>query len=130
MSTPETNYRTTITSSSREFTAREKLRMMDTTGAQKLNEIIESNNHIDITVSAWAVLHIENNMSEDKEYDTYVILDTEGNIYSTGSSSFATAFANIALVMEAEQDDEYTIRVFSRPSKKFKGKSYITCSLL
>jgi hypothetical protein len=130
MSTTQGNYKVTIEKSSRELTAREKLKVMDTTGAEKLNEITENGVQVEIKVSAWAVLHIENDKAEDKEYSNYVIMDTDGAVYTTGSSSFGKAFEQIAEVMKDEPEEDFTIRVFSRPSKNFKGKSFLTCSLV
>ena len=78
---------------------------------------------------AWAVLDIHNEKSEDKDYQNFIIIDENGQKYVTGSKSFWSSFRGIYDEMNGS-DEEWGIKIFSSPSKNYKGKSFITCSLV
>ena len=74
--------------------------------------------------------------SEDAASDRYfrirvsfIIIDENGQKYVTGSKSFWSSFRGIYDEMNGS-DEEWGIKIFSSPSKNYKGKSFITCSLV
>ena len=90
----------TITESSREFKGKEALKLKDIGNAIRLNSAINDaeDNKVVFTPEAWAVLHIENDNAkegQDKEYINYIVIDTDGNKYITGSESFFTSLKDI-----------------------------------
>lgn len=116
---------------SKEVPAKERIKLKDTTNAISLDEATQENDSLIISPAFYAVLEVHNEKSEDKDYSKYLIVDRSGTKYVTGSKSFITAFEDIAKDMQAfAPDEEYDIEVYRRESANYKGKSFITCSLV
>lgn len=118
-------YKTTITETSAELTAREKLMMEDTTDAAKLNDIEEE---LIISPKAYAILHGEDDEGVNEPYDKIIVIDTEGNKYTTGSKAFRDNFLKIWNVM-SEEAEPYQIKVYKVKSRNRDG-SFLTCSII
>lgn len=128
MANKERNYRAEIVDSSRELTAIEKVKFKDTSDCIKLDEVLNDVEQIKIEVDSYVVLKIHNDNSDDKEYNTFIIIDKEGNKYSTGSNSFFNSFMDI---MDELQDveDRWELKIYKVESKNYKGKFFISCSV-
>ena len=123
-------YEVKIAESSKELTARDKIRLKDTTGAKQLNELVKDGEVI-ITPVAYAVLDVHNDKAkDDKDYNQYLIEDASGEIYITGSSSLWEAFKGIFDELDAEGETGWSIKVYGLPSKNYKDKIFLTCSLM
>lgn len=126
-------YSVKIIESSKELTAREKISAKDFSNAMALDtELIDTNSTVVITPAAYLILGVHNEHSKnDKDYKKYLIIDTAGNKYVTGSESFFTAFLDIFNAMaEDAPGEEYSIEVYKKPSKNYQGKHFLTCSIL
>lgn len=121
------NFKATVKMASKELTNREKLFVKDTTNAVKLDEVLKADEKLVITPSYFAILSIHNDRSDTKDYEQYVIVDGEGNKFYTGSPSFWQAFTDINDEMGSE---EYSVEVYKRESKNYKGKYFLTCSII
>ena len=121
-------YSATIVRASKDLTAREKIMFKDTTNAISLDEATQEKSIV-IAPVAWAVIAVHNEASDSKDYEKIVIMDDKGDKYVTGSVSFREAFSDIDTDMRADGED-YCIMVYRRESKSYKGKSFITCSLV
>lgn len=121
-----TDYEVKVSEASVELTPRDRIKVKDTTDAIGLDKATQEAPVL-ISVAWYAVLDIHNEKGEDKDYRTYIIVDTDGTRYKTGSSSFWNAFMNIFSELEGEQFD---IKVYRMPSKNRQGKDFITCSLV
>lgn len=122
-------YKVTIKEVSKELTARERIMMKDTSNATKLDEAASGDSPLVIQPSSYAVLGIHNEKSDNIDYDNYIIMDNAGNKFVTGSPSFWTSFKEIWEEM-ANEDDEYSIEVYKKDSKNYKGKQFLTCSIV
>ena len=122
-----TGYSVSIAWSSRELSAKERIQLKDTTSALKLDEVTQTES-ITIAPMLYAELDIHNEMSDNKEYKNYIVVDADGRKYVTGSASFWTSFMDIAREMENE-DEDWSIEVYRMPSKNYKGKEFITCTI-
>lgn len=118
-------YKVSITETSAELTAREKLMMEDTTNAVRLNDI---EGELTITPKAYAILHGEDDEGENDPYDKIIITDEEGQKYTTGSKAFRDNFLKIWNTM-AEENEPYQIKIYKVKSNKREG-SFITCSII
>lgn len=118
-------YKVSITETSAELTAREKLMMEDTTNAVRLNDI---EGELIITPKAYAILHGEDDEGENDPYDKIIITDEEGQKYTTGSKAFRDNFLKIWNTM-AEENEPYQIKIYKVKSNKRDG-SFITCSII
>lgn len=128
-------YKTTVVESNREsLTGRERIMLMDTGNALSIDSLTQQakleGQKCVIGVDTWALLKIENDKADDKEYENIVILDREGEKYVTGSKSFISTFLNIARALKESGDDDLVIQAFRKESKNYKGKDFITCSLV
>ena len=126
-----TGYTVEIAESSMELSAKERIKMKDTTNAIKLDELTqeEGNEQVTIEPQSYAVLNIHNEHSDqNKDYVIYVLVDKDGTKYVTSSHSFWTSFMNIYGEMENETEP-WSIVVYRVPSKNFKGKEFLTCSI-
>lgn len=127
-----TGYSAEIRECSKELTAREKIALKDYSNARQLDSELEDADSIIIAPAAYAVLDVHNEHSkQDKDYVKYLIIDTAGNKFVTGSPSFYTAFREIFDLMSSEAPgEEYSIEVYKKASKNYSGKSFITCSII
>ena len=121
------DYEVKIAASSRDLTARERLMFKDTSNAIRLDEAT-AKGAIVITPVAYAVLEIHNEKGDDKDYNNYVVVDSEGDKYVTGSASFWKAFEDIWDEMSGE-NEPFEIEIYRLESKNYKGKQFITCSI-
>ena len=122
-------YKVSISEVSKELTARERIMLKDTSNAVKLDEAANGDTPLVITPAAYAVLDIHNEKSDNVDYKNYIIMDASGTKYVTGSPSFWNSFIEIWEEMENEPE-EYSIEVYKMDSKNYKGKQFLTCSIV
>ena len=121
-------YSAKIVDTSREISAKEKIQLKDTTGAIKLDEVLEQG-PLTIKPDMYAVLAIHNEKSDNVDYENYLVKDVDGNTYVTGSESFFSSCRDIFDDMLGE-DEEWAIKIYKMDSKNYKGKQFITCSIV
>ena len=121
-------YSVLITETSKELTAKQRIALKDITNAVKLDEATQIEPVI-IDVDMYAVLNIHNEKSENPDYENYIVVDKNGTKYVTGSMSFWSSFMDIFSEMAGE-DEDYSIKAYRVPSKNYKGKDFITCSIV
>lgn len=124
-----TTYKAMVEDASWTMTAREKLRYTDLTDAIQLDEATQSGDVI-IDVDKWAVINVHNEKSDTVDYMKYVIIDKDAQVYVTGSESFWKSFVQIYEVMSEEGETTYSIKVYRRESKNYKGKDFLTCRII
>lgn len=123
------SYESTITNSSRELTARERIKLKDTTDALSMDEVTNEGRII-IEPDLWAEVSVHNGNAKDgqsTDYTKFIIIDKGGTKYATGSESFWAAFMEMVNEMG---DEEFSIEVYKVDSKNYKGKQFITCSIV
>lgn len=125
----DTTYKAMVEDASWTMTAREKLRYTDLTDAIQLDEATQSGDVI-IDVDKWAVINVHNEKSDTVDYMKYVIIDKDEQVYVTGSESFWKSFVQIYEVMSDEGETTYSIKIYRRESKNYKGKDFITCRII
>ena len=123
-----TGFEAKIREASKELTAKERVKFKDTTNAIQLDDATKGNPLV-IAPDFYVVLDIHNEHSEDKDYVKYIVVDKAGNKFVTGSESFFTAFKAIFEEMGGT-DEDYEIEVYRLPSKNYKGKEFLTCSIV
>lgn len=122
------DYKVEIVEANREFNARERLMIKDFSNANQLDTLTDENPVL-ITPKDYAILKVHNEHSKaEKDYTKFMIIDTAGNKYLTGSSSFIKSFLEIK--EEMGDDEEYSIEAYKVPSKNYQGKSFLTCSIV
>lgn len=121
-------YSVSIKETSKQLSAKERIMFKDTTSAKKIDEESQNGDFI-ITPSFYGILEVHNEKSDNVDYENYVIVDESGDKYVTGSASFWSSFMDIAKEMEGETE-EWAVKVFRVPSKNYKGKDFLTCSII
>lgn len=122
-------YKATLEFCSKELTAKERIQLKDTGNAIRLDEATKDGASIVIKPAFYAVLGIDNPMSESKNYKNYIVVDTDGKKYVTGSDTFYDTFSDIMSDMEGS-DEDFAIEIYSKESSNYKGKYFITCSII
>ena len=123
-----TGFEAKIREASKELTAKERVKFKDTTNAVQLDDVTKDKPLV-IAPDFYVILDIHNERSEDKDYVKYIVVDKAGNKFVTGSESFFTAFKSIFDEMGGT-DEDYEIEVYRLPSKNYKGKEFLTCSIV
>ena len=121
-------YSVKILEASKELTAKQKVQLKDTTDAIKLDDVTKSGAII-LDPDFYAVLQIHNENSDNKDYYNYLVVCKDGEKYVTGSESFWSSFEDIMSDMFGSEE-EFHIKVYKLPSKKYNGKEFITCSIV
>lgn len=126
------DYEVKIVDGSRKFTAKERIALKDLGDAIQLDEV--ANEPIIITPVDYAVLEVHNEKSDNHDYTKFIIIDADGQKYVTGSESFWRSFTDIMdEVSDAEEElkpGEWAIKVYKLESKNYKGKQFITCTIV
>ena len=123
------DYEVKIRETSKELTPRERIKIKDFTNAGQLDELCNDGEFI-ISPDFFAILDVHNERSEkDKDYVKYLIVDKAGNKFVTGSNSFFKSLMEIWEEMKPTGED-FDISVYKVPSKNYKGKSFLSCSIL
>lgn len=120
-------YSVSVVESSKELTAKEKVMLKDVSNAIKLDEATQ-NGKVIIKPVAYVVLSIHNEKSDNKDYENYLIIDENNDKYVTGSASFWNSFCDIWSDMAGEEE-EWMLECYRLPSKNYKGKDFLTCSI-
>lgn len=123
-----TGYSVKIVNASKELSARDRVAVKDTTNAIALDEATKDSPLV-IAIDYYVELAVHNEKSEDKDYKKYVVVDKAGNKFVTGSESFFTAMLEIMDEM-TDAGEDFEIQVYRMPSKNYKGKEFLTCSIV
>lgn len=123
------NYKVTIKNCSKELSGKEKVAIKDITDAMKLDSIVTPNECVTIYPDFTAILEVHNENADNKDYSIFVIVGKDGHKYITSSESFISSFENIQEEME-DEEEEWGVKVYKVESKNFKGRYFITCSIV
>lgn len=123
-----TGYSVKIVNASKELSARDRVAVKDTTNAIALDDATKDSPLV-IAIDYYVELAVHNEKSEDKDYKKYVVVDKSGNKFVTGSQSFFTAMLEIMDEM-SDSGENFEIQVYRMPSKNYKGKEFLTCSIV
>lgn len=125
-----TDYSVSIENASKELRKKERVMLKDTSDALKLDDVIQGEPII-INPDYWVMLMVHNEKSDNVDYPVYLIVDKNGTKYVTGSEAFWTTFSDIWDEMtEDEDDEEWQLKCYKLDSKNFKGKQFLTCSVI
>lgn len=120
-------YEAKIVDSSRDFTARERLKLKDTSDAVKLADAEEG---YMITPESWAKLEVHCDEAENTDFEIFCIMDTDGQVHYTSSDSFERAFRDIWNEMQADgSEEEWSVKLLRKKSKNFSS-DFLVCSIV
>ena len=122
-------YKATVSRASKELTAKEKIMLKDTSDAIKLDDVVKENPII-VEPDFYAMISIHNEKSDTKDYTKIVLVDKDGTKYTTGSMPFITTFEDIMDEMSYAGEEQFSLKIYPKESKNYKGKYFITCSII
>jgi len=124
-------YEVNIVSSTRELYPKEKIKLKDLSNSINLDNATQAEGKVVIDYDYHVLLNIHNEKSKDrKDYQNVVVVDKDGTKYNTGSESFLTTLEDITGEMLSAGEEDFSIEVYRKDSKNYKGKQFITCSVL
>lgn len=124
------NYSVTIAEASTEFRGKALLKVTDMMASAPLNDVVSAEQALILKVSDYAVVDIHNEAAKgDKDYKQYILIDADSNTYRTGSAAFYRTFKEIWDAM-ADSDENWELKVYKVPSKNYKGKDVILCTVV
>ena len=124
-------YEVNIVSSARELSPKEKIKLKDLSNSINLDNATQAEGKVVINYDYHVILEIHNEKSKDrKDYRNVVVVDKDGTKYNTGSESFLTTLEDITGEMLSAGEEDFSIEVYRKDSKNYKGKQFITCSVL
>lgn len=123
-------YSATIISSSRELTAKERIRFKDTSKAAQLDELVQPDQSFVLDYDFYLDIQVHNEHAKgnSKDYSKRVIVDTAGNAFVTGSESFITAMDDI--LKELAGEDDIQLECYKVASKNYQGKHFLSCTVV
>lgn len=123
-------YKAVVARASKELSVKEKIRLKDMSDAVKLDDEVKEQ-AIVIKPEFYAIINVHNEKSDTKDYTKIVIVDGDSGIkYTTGSMPFITTFEDIMQEMEDAGETDFSLKVYAKESKNYKGKYFITCSII
>ena len=126
-------YKAIVNGASKELTAKEKIMLKDTSNAFSLDELTQeaqfNNEKLILNIDYYVTIDVHNDKADDKDYQQFILVDKEGKKYYTGSTSFINNFIDIFDEL-TEAGEEVTIEIYRKESKNYKGKEFITCSVV
>lgn len=123
-------YKAVVARASKELSAKEKIMLKDMSDAVKLDDAVKEQ-AIVIKPEFYAIINVHNEKSDTKDYTKIVIVDADSGIkYTTGSMPFITTFEDIMDEMEDAEETDFSLKVYAKESKNYKGKYFITCSII
>ena len=123
-------YKAVVARASKELSAKEKIMLKDMSDAMKLDDEVKEQ-AIVIKPEFYAIINVHNEKSDTKDYTKIVIVDGDSGIkYTTGSMPFITTFEDIMQEMEDAGETDFSLKVYAKESKNYKGKYFITCSII
>ena len=124
-------YEVSIKETSKELTAKERIKIKDLSNSQNLDTLTQNEDSVIIDYDYHVILSIHNEKSKDRpDYENVVVVDKAGNKFNTGSNSFITSLEEIIDEMADAGEESIQIEVYRKPSKNYKGKDFITCSVI
>ena len=122
-------YNVSVIRATKELTPREKIRVKDFSNAVSLDEATKDGK-ITITYDYHVVLAVHNEKSDNKDYYKVVLVDGDGTKYVTGSEAFLTTLEQIVDEMIDAGESDFELEIYRKDSKNYKGKQFLTCSIV
>ena len=125
-------YKAKVVDSWKELSVKEKIAYKETDAYDKLDEMVTPDTPLVVSLENYITIHVENPASENPEYNQYLVVTTEGDVYVTSSDTFDSSIKSILEeIDEAGEDEvgEWQLKIYKRESNNFKGKHFLTCSI-
>lgn len=122
-------YSAKVIGASKDLSKKEQVMLKDVSDAIQLDEETTANGSVILDPDFWVEVAIHNEKVSPSDYKKLVIVDKTGQRYVTGSDSFMRTFTDICEDM-SDCDETYQVKVYRKPSKNYKDKEFLTCSII
>lgn len=122
-------YKVTIIGASKELSGKEKIMYKDFDNMVQLDQAVTEGQGLIVKVAAYVVAEVHNEKSDNKDYTKFILVGDDGTIYITGSEPFWNQFMDIYSDMKDEPED-WNLKIYKRESKNYKGKTFLTCTII
>lgn len=119
-------YHAEIVGSAKELSKIDQAKFITGVDAMALDEVVTPENKLKIKVANYVAISVHNEKSENTDYDVHYIISKTGEIYYTSSNSCIEKLADIMYIIE---DEDVDIMFYKSPSKNYKGKYFLNCSI-
>lgn len=128
------DYQVRIGYTSRPLTTKERIKIKDISITIPLDAESQEREVI-FKPDLVAELLVHNEKSENVDYEVYIVIDESGTTYSTSSKSFYRQLSDILDEIKDAEDEagefeDWAIKVIRKDSKNYKGKSFLTCTII
>lgn len=125
------DYEVSIKEASKELSVKEKIKLKDLSNSHNLDALTQAEDNVVIDVDYYVILQIHNVKSVERpDYENIVVVDKDGNKYNTGSQSFIRSLLDIMEELADAGETDCQIEVYRKESNNYKGKEFITCSII
>lgn len=122
-------YKVTIETSVKELSVLDRVKVKEAAGCHKIDDLVANNGGRYGILFANAVkLRVESDQTESPEYNRYVFIDMDGELYTTSSDNVYNKFCEIYDEIK-DYEGEWSLIFTAAPSKKYAGKNYLTCTI-
>ena len=125
-------YKAKVVGSWKELSVKEKIAFKETDAFMKLDEVVTPDEPLVINLVNYVTVNVENPKSENPTYNQYIVVAEDGEIYVTSSDTFDSSMTDNLDEVDAagEEIGDWLLKIYKRESKNFKGKYFLTCSII
>lgn len=125
-------YKAKVVGSWKELSVKEKIAFKETDAFTKLDEVVTPEEPLVINLVNYITVNVENPKSENPTYNQYIVVAEDGEIYVTSSDTFDSSMSDNLDEIDAagEEIGDWQLKIYKRESKNFKGKYFLTCSII
>lgn len=123
-----TNYNVEITKSVKPLTPKQKIMFKDLANAESLDRVVNTDESLILDVENIITLQVHNEKAENPDYMVFLVFDGTYSYY-TSSESFGERVYEIYETMQ-ECEEPWQLKIYKKESANYKGKYFITCSVI
>lgn len=125
-------YKAKVVASWKELSVKEKIAYKETDSFTKLDEVVTPETPLVISLDNYITVEVDNPKAEQTKYNQYIVVAGDGEVYVTSSDTFDSSISDkLDEIADAEGEmGDWQLKIYKRESKNFKGKYFLTCSII
>lgn len=123
------NYSAKVIECTKVLSGKEKVALKNFADMVQLDEATKANGEIVIDVDYVATVAVHNEKADNADYNKYIYVDKDGEMYISGSEPLFRQYNDIAEDMDGETEP-WKIKVIRKQSDNYKGKDFLTCVIV
>lgn len=126
-------YKAVVAASWKPLSVKEKIMYKETDGMNKLDEVIVPDGSLVLSLANYITISVDNPKAENNKYNQYVVVSEDGEAFVTSSDTFDEAINSVLdeiTDLDANEIGEWQLKIYKRESKNYKGKYFLTCTII